>query len=196
MQPNRENAVMQGTVPLRHQPVSRIRGTTPRRGYALVLVCFFVVLFLALLGVAWRQMASVLRMASLQPIQTIGNNTSIFQTQRDPGSVPALALAVQMLETRLCLKTSNNVSYINVASDATQAPGESDLQASYTCIVIIDRATGSRVMDAASAVQPAYYKVAFDYESGYTDGSRWSVAVTPSTQIEASGLPAMPGSPP
>ena len=52
-----------------------------RRGYALVLVCLFVVLFLSLLGVAWRQMASALRIASLQSIQQQSGNTSVFITK-------------------------------------------------------------------------------------------------------------------
>ncbi len=176
------------------QRFSQRRGYARRRGYALVLVCLFVVLFLSLLSVAWRQMASALRIASLQTIQKQGANISIFQTQRDPGSVRALALAMQMLELRLCMDPTHNVANLNVASDATQAPAPSDLQSSYTCTVIIDLSTGSRVSNPTATSK--YYTVAFNYDTGCTDGTHWSVAVTPSTPTDISGLPAMPSSPP
>ncbi len=167
-----------------------------RRGYALVLVCLFVVLFLSLLGVAWRQMASALRIASLQSIQQQSGNTSVFQTQRDAGSVPALALAMRMLELRLCTNPTTGVTQLNVAGDVTQAPTSSNLQSSYACTVIIDLATGIRVSDPSLASKPAYYTLSFNYDTGYTDGSHWSVAVAPSTSSDISNLPAMPSNPP
>ena len=74
-----------------HHKQTMIRHLPKRRGYALVLVFVFIVLFLAILGVAWRQMASALRIASLQTIQV----------QRDDGSIHALALALHLLETGL-----------------------------------------------------------------------------------------------
>ena len=56
-----------------------------------MMVLIFLVLFLALLGVAWRRVASALRIASVRAVQT----------QRDEGSIPALALAMHLLETGL-----------------------------------------------------------------------------------------------
>jgi len=56
-----------------------------------MMVLAFVVLFLALLGVAWRRVASALRIASVRTVQS----------QRDQGSIPALARAVHLLETGL-----------------------------------------------------------------------------------------------
>ena len=62
-----------------------------RRGYALPIALLFVVLFTTMLGVAWRGMASAIR---LQSVRTI-------QIQRDQGSIQALALAMHLLETGL-----------------------------------------------------------------------------------------------
>jgi hypothetical protein len=62
-----------------------------RRGYALILVLLFNVMFLMLLGVAWRRMGSVLRIASVRTTQG----------QRDEGSLRVLADAVHLLETGL-----------------------------------------------------------------------------------------------
>jgi hypothetical protein len=63
----------------------------PRRGYALVVVLVFVTLFLAMLGVAWRQVGSALRLESAQ----------VAQSRRDEGSLQALARAMHLLETGL-----------------------------------------------------------------------------------------------
>ena len=68
-----------------------IRSLPRRSGYALVLVLIFVVLFLSLLGVAWRRVASVLRVSSVRAAQV----------QRDEGSILALARALHLLETGL-----------------------------------------------------------------------------------------------
>lgn len=66
-----------------------IRRSQNRRGYALVVVLLFNVLFLMLLGVAYRQMASTIRIATVRT----------EQVQRDEGVVSALARAMRMLET-------------------------------------------------------------------------------------------------
>ena len=66
-----------------------IRRLPNRRGYALVVVLLFNVLFLMLLGVAWRQMVGVIRTATVRA----------EQVQRDEGVVCALARAMHMLET-------------------------------------------------------------------------------------------------
>jgi hypothetical protein len=59
-----------------------------RRAYALMLVLIFVALFLAMLGVAWRQMASVLR------IEKVRTN----QIQRDQGCLLAAVQGIHYLE--------------------------------------------------------------------------------------------------
>ncbi|MBN1394420.1 MAG: hypothetical protein JW959_05315 [Pirellulales bacterium] len=61
----------------------------PRRGYALMLTMFFCLLFLVLLGVAWRGTASALRGQSIRDLQT----------RRDEGTIHALARAMALLET-------------------------------------------------------------------------------------------------
>ena len=66
-----------------------IRRLPKRRGYALVAVLMFNVLFLMLMGVAWRQMVGVIRVATVRA----------EQVQRDEGVVCAMARAMHMLET-------------------------------------------------------------------------------------------------
>ena len=60
-----------------------------RHGYATVLAMFFIVLLLCLWGVAYRQTAAELRMASVQS----------NRIERDKGCTVALAQALQLLET-------------------------------------------------------------------------------------------------
>jgi hypothetical protein len=60
-----------------------------RGGYALVTVLLFNVLFLILLGVAWRQTVGVIRVATVRA----------EQVQCDQGTTCALAHAMHMLET-------------------------------------------------------------------------------------------------
>jgi hypothetical protein len=62
-----------------------------RPGYALTLVMVFVVLFLMVLGVAYRQIASVLRVETVR----------VQQSQRDQGSTAAVASGLTLLETGL-----------------------------------------------------------------------------------------------
>jgi hypothetical protein len=57
----------------------------------MVLVLMFIVLFLALLGVVYREVAGALRIESLHSVQV----------RRDQGSVPALARALALFETGL-----------------------------------------------------------------------------------------------
>jgi hypothetical protein len=64
---------------------------TVRRGYAMMLVLVFIVLFLTFLGIAYRSVATVLRVESVHALQV----------QRDEGSTQALAAAVALLETGL-----------------------------------------------------------------------------------------------
>lgn len=67
------------------------RRYAPRAGYAMLLVLAFILLFLALLGVAYRQLGAAVR------IET----TRVLQVQRDEGSLHALARGVALLETGL-----------------------------------------------------------------------------------------------
>lgn len=69
----------------------RRRPRLARRGYALMLVLTFIVLFLAMLGIAWRNASSALRIAAIRSTQE----------QRDHGSLQAVAKAVRLLETGL-----------------------------------------------------------------------------------------------
>jgi hypothetical protein len=66
-----------------------IRCLTRRCGYALVTVILFNVLFLSLLGVAWRHMVSVIRVATVRA----------EQIERDESLVCAMGRAMRMLET-------------------------------------------------------------------------------------------------
>ncbi len=73
-----------------------IRRRSKRPGYALMLVLVFVVLFTAILGVAWRRVASALRVEHLSEVRR----------QCDQGGLQVLADAMKMLETCLRLDTS------------------------------------------------------------------------------------------
>jgi hypothetical protein len=59
-----------------------------RRGYALMLVVIFVALFLAMLGMAWRPTASLLRTETVRAVQT----------RRDRGCMLAAVLGIHYLE--------------------------------------------------------------------------------------------------
>ena len=60
-----------------------------RRGYALLTVSIFLVLMLATTGVVHRQLASTLRIGQAR----------VRAEQRDEALIPALAKAVELLET-------------------------------------------------------------------------------------------------
>jgi hypothetical protein len=64
------------------------REPSARRGYALMLVIVFLVLFLAMLGIAWRQVASVLRVETVRAVQT----------RRDQGCLLAAIQVMHLLE--------------------------------------------------------------------------------------------------
>ena len=64
---------------------------TRRGGYAMLLVVGFLILFLALLGVAYSELAAAVR------AQTV----CALQIQRDEGSIHALAKGLALLETGL-----------------------------------------------------------------------------------------------
>ena len=83
-----------------------IQRRSQRRGYALMLVVVFVVLFTAILGVAWRRVASALRVERLSEVRK----------QCDQGSLQVLAEAMTMLETCLRVNTSTNVAKLPTSS--------------------------------------------------------------------------------
>jgi type II secretory pathway component PulJ len=85
------------------------RRQSNRRGYALLLVMVFVVLFSAILGVAWRRVASAIRVEFLSEVRR----------QSDQGSIPVLAQAMKFLETRLRWDAANSVVKLNGSTDAT-----------------------------------------------------------------------------
>jgi len=62
-----------------------------RPGYAMMLVVVFILLFLALLGVTYRQIGAAVRIES----------TRVLQVKRDEGSVHAVARGLALLETGL-----------------------------------------------------------------------------------------------
>jgi len=68
-----------------------MRNRLPRRGYAMVLVMIFIALMLCMYSVAYRHVAAALRIETARTLLT----------QRDEGSVHALAKAVALLETGL-----------------------------------------------------------------------------------------------
>ena len=62
-----------------------------RRGYAMVIVPIFIVLFLAMLGVVYREVAGALRIESLHALQV----------SRDEGSICAMGRGLALLENGL-----------------------------------------------------------------------------------------------
>lgn len=76
---------------LDREEIAMSRHRSQHRGYALLLVMASVVLFTAVLGVAWRRVVSALRI----------EHVSEVRRQCDEGSIQVLAKAVQVLETRL-----------------------------------------------------------------------------------------------
>lgn len=87
-----------------------IRRRSNRRGYALMLVVVFVVLFSAILGIAWRRMASALCV----------EHVSEVRKQCDQGSLQVLADAMKMLETSLRVNTTTGVAALPASSPANE----------------------------------------------------------------------------
>lgn len=71
------------------RPSRPLKKTSARRGYAIMLVLVFIVLFLSLWSVAYRHTATALRIES-------GRTLAV---QRDEGSLHALARGLALLET-------------------------------------------------------------------------------------------------
>ncbi|MEN6451981.1 MAG: hypothetical protein ABFC96_15945 [Thermoguttaceae bacterium] len=154
-----------------------------RRGYALMLVMLFVVLFGAMLGVAWRRIASALRV----------EHALAVRTSADKGSVQALDLAMRVLECRL-RRDSTGTAKIDVSADLTS--GSPTLQASpCRCKVQVNVSDDP----AQPQSQWQWYKVVFtNIGDNLGDGSStWSVGVTVAQPNEdLSDYSAMPVNPP
>lgn len=74
-----------------YRKTSLTRKPPRRQGFALLLVLVFTMIFMLLVGVATRQVTSVLRVASIRAVQG----------RRDEGSIEALGRAMHLLETGL-----------------------------------------------------------------------------------------------
>jgi hypothetical protein len=103
-----------------------------------MVVCFFVVLFLTMLGVAWRRVASVLRVEQVVELRNDG----------DKGYLGAMARAMEILETRLRRNPSDGTSYLYVDDSDPTAN-----HTTYTC---------------QTSVNTDYYKVIFTRQSDET----------------------------
>jgi hypothetical protein len=68
-----------------------LAGRSRRPGYAMILVLFFSVLFLGLVGIAYRELCTAIRLQSLRAAQA----------DRDEGAIQALARGLYLLETGL-----------------------------------------------------------------------------------------------
>ena len=147
-----------------------------RRGYALLLVMVFVVLFGAVLGVAWRRVGSALRIEHISEIRK----------QCDRGSIQVLAQAMQVLETRLRRNSGTGVAELDVSETSTP-----DYRTSFSC----QSRTQFDVSDDPDHPDLRWYVIAFTYESTDAEGDqRWSVNI--SSTKDDPGLPLLPISPP
>jgi hypothetical protein len=149
------------------------------RGYALLLVMLFVVLFGAMLGVAWRRVASAIRIEHVCDVRK----------RCDRGSIQVLAQAMQVLETRLRWNAADNAAEIDLSGTAT--PNYLPARSAFSC----KSRTSYQLSDDPSDTR--WYKVVFTPAAD--DGTAWSVSVIvadPTEPFDASSLPVMPGSPP
>jgi hypothetical protein len=150
-----------------------------RCGYALLLVMLFVVLFGAMLGVAWRRVASAIRIEHVCDVRK----------RCDKGSIQVLSQAMQVLETRLRWNGGDNAAELDLSDTST--PNYVPARSAFSCK---SRTTYQLSDDPADT---HWYRVVFTPTAD--DGTAWSVTVTvaePTEHFDASGLPLMPGSPP
>jgi hypothetical protein len=147
-----------------------------RRGYALMLVMLFLVLFSALLGIAWRRVASALRVECV--LET--------RKQADRGSIRVAALVMRLLESRLRSRSTSAgpVAELDVSGD----PALPDYRSSYTCKWQIDTS------DDPTSQNLQWYRVTLAADT--TDGQQWSVGVTAVPPADVLSLPLMPSNPP
>ncbi len=111
-----------------------IRRLPRRRGYALVLVVVFSVLFFTLVGVAWRQMSSVVRTFTVRTNQLL----------RDRGATQALADALHALD---------------VGQPPQGSAGSPDVYQCYDTVQIAP--LNGLKFQSAAAGSPSYYMLTF-----------------------------------
>ena len=157
-----------------------IRYRSKRRGYALMLVTIFIVLFGAMLGIAWRQVASFLRI----------EHACEIRGQCDRGSAQALAQAMKVLETRVRQSGSGQVG-LDVSSSSTPDYRATSAGSQFVCRSIAP-------CNISSGTAPAdlrWCQVTFTRLGD--DGTNWSVSIVVSTAgQDFSTLPPMPNNPP
>lgn len=146
-----------------------------RRGYALMLVMLFVVLFSAILGVAWQRVASSLR----------SEHVGEVRKQCDRGSVQALAQAVKVLESRLRRNASSPNEFLleGVAPPAVPiyvVPWQWQWKFGTR-----DISNDSYVPGSPDHSDLQWYIVTFSY-----NGTRWKIDIT--SQKTEPALDAMP----
>jgi hypothetical protein len=109
-----------------------IRRRPNRHGYALMLVIVFVVLFTAILGVAWRRVASALRVEHVAEVRK----------RCDQGSVQVLAKAMALLET--CLRQdTTGVARLPASSPENEFCDIVDVSSQQTYYIIVFAHTDS-----------------------------------------------------
>jgi hypothetical protein len=145
-----------------------------------MLVMLFVVLFGAMLGVAWRRVASALRVEHVLSVRT----------SSDKGSIQALDRALRVLESRL-RRDGAGVPKIDVSDDLA---GSSPMLQPSPCLCKVQL----NVSDDPAQPQWQWHKVVFTRDGDNPDGSSaWSVGVTVARPGEDLGsYRAMPASPP
>jgi hypothetical protein len=134
-------------------------GRSPnRRGYALLLVVAFTMLFVMLTGVAWRQMSSVVRNFSVRT----------DRIQRDQGALQALAHALRRLE--------NGVPPADDYScyDTIQVPAGKNVMA--------------RRLGTAEPLRDCYYKLTFTRKADLDGKRIYEVAVEPASTLGTPAL--------
>jgi hypothetical protein len=95
-----------------------------------------------------------------------------------------LALAMEVLETRLRWDSADGKAKILIAPDDWRSPSD----AAFSCKTYFNASLDSANPDNR------YYLITFTPQS--TDGKQWSVSVTASTETGVLGKPDLPSSPP
>ncbi len=152
------------------------RRRTKRHGYALMLVVVFVVLFSAILGIAWRRVASALRV----------EHVSEVRKQCDQGSLQVLATAMRVLETRLRFDGTN------LAVDTTTDPMNP------TSVALPQSSPAQFYCTTPYPGDPPNYcrQINFTYQQGNSGTFAVSVDVTLVTTESVSGFSLLPSNPP
>ena len=98
-----------------------MKATSPRRGYAMVLVLVFIALMLTFYGVCHRHIGAGLRI----------ERTRSLRRQLDEGSLRALARGLALLETGDPPSPAPENDYVCCTTIQTSA-GEDDLKVTFT----------------------------------------------------------------